>query len=439
MLFEDLHTDRFFQKNLYHEDDIIDNDRYHTLSNNNINNNINRNDYNNNDNSNNDNTQISESSFNNNKKIVFDQDGNLLKSFDYIEETFYKRENYIQADFKINLSDINGNSTSKSKSSSNEKSSNINKLPSVIDDGNIMKNTNSKMISGKISEKRDMPFQKLEKIHTNSNITYNEQYRNSNKSGNGSILTIFKNNDIVLQPLHPGSTSNLIENKNRNNGAIGIDKKSISLPYSSLVPLETVTPNQYSINQTKSGMNKTSRINTLLNDFKNGKLKDYSFLKTDHSIKNCEDDNDILNLQNNNKNQIEKRKENKTKTSSKSLISSSVSSQLQNQSPLINKNSILYLQNEETNTKSKSNFKSWIITNFAKEWEDQPWISLKCPTYNDDIEEKKEEEEIENPFNTSVNSTKKEKDLLKGVIESVPLKIAYLSQTIQHIYRNSSK
>ncbi|ORY48773.1 RNI-like protein [Neocallimastix californiae] len=230
------------------------------------------------------------------KKIVFDQDGNLLKSFDYSEEIYKYDKNYTQENYEINFTDIN-------------------------------KNHNS-----------------------NNSLNLNKQRLLNNKNYNS--VNLMKINNMTPQLIHSDNSYNAIMRISKN--------KSLKL----------------------------SKYNTLLSDIRKDIINDYDFFTNDYPIKN--------------------------------------------ENGPISQNSILFIQNEESNSKSKNRFKSWVISNFAHEWEDQPWIMIKCQKY-DDLEK---ETLISNYSEHSI--FEKGKSYSNSIIENLPLKIAYHSQTIQHIYRNSN-
>ncbi|ORX57923.1 RNI-like protein [Piromyces finnis] len=447
-------SDKFSQKYLNSSDDIILNDHLYNNSN------SHNNHYIDNDSGkslrNNDSpTPVSFSP--NSKKIVFDQDGNLLKSFDYNEEILYKKENYIQATSDINCYDdrnkkassniLNniipnvgergvassiGNDYSLKSYLFNEKSKSeapkLNKLPSVTN-GYIIKNTSllNHKISSKISgekDKRHPPTQKLEKINVNVNRVYNNQYQQPPVNSMDHIISNTKSNnsEITLQPLYPlkhnGNRLNVLNKEKNDNYSNNKNKNVESLPFN----YTTSKINQYDLSISKPIPQKTSRINSLLNDVKNGDFIDYNIFKKEY-LKNNKDFNESM--ENTNNCQLKREPTTKIEEKDKNNINTQ-RKLLQDQS--ISHNSIMYLQNEEVNVKSKNYFKSWIITNLANEWENQPWISLKCPKYNewgdnsDDINDDNNDNYLQ----------------LKGIIESLPLKIAFLSRTIQHIYKNSS-
>jgi len=407
-----------------------------------------------------------------NNRIVFDQDGNLLKSFDYSEEILYKKENYDQANFEINLSDINKNFSNKmndpntnrfstvntipssfikndysiksylSNEKSNSDTSKSNKLPSVTN-GYIIKNKkpSSHKNSGKNNEekdKQDRPIQKLEKINTNTNMVYNNRYQPTRTNPMDKMTSNNKkgsSNETILQPLYPLNYNNNISNgfdkKKMNNNNINNNSKQSEYvnPYSS----NNTKINQFDLNLSKPTSYKTSRINSLLNDFKNGDLIDSDIFKKEYLIRNHDfiENNNI----NNNKKLI---RESLMKIEEKNKINTnSTIKQLQNQS--ISRNSIMYLQNEEANEKAKNNFKSWIITNYANEWENQPWISIKCPEYNEWEKGDDRNSDDDDYYDNNYPTLKRKANTPNGITENLPLKIAFLSQTIKHIYKNSSK
>ncbi|OUM62709.1 hypothetical protein PIROE2DRAFT_10917 [Piromyces sp. E2] len=497
-------TDKFSQKYLYNNDDddilMNNNNSYHRLPSTNKSQYNQGNQYGDN---NGDNTSPIQDSFTRsspspppppppNKRIVFDQDGNLLKSFDYSEEILYKKENYTQANFDIHptadrnktslnklINDpITGNSSilpssllrndySLKSYLSNEKSNSdtqnkSNKLPSVSN-GYIIKNTKPKPSnhknSGKINnekDKRDRLLQKLEKINTNTNMVYNNQYQSQHNFVDKTDSNIKKNSggETILQPLQPLNSNiglpNTFEKKKNyisNNNKRGKPSEFIN-SFSSPNSLSKIS--QYDPGLPKPTPYKTSRINSLLNDFKNGELVDYTIFTKDYLVSNNDPSENIKNNNNinssnssnnnnsnNNKKHIrESLMKIEEKNNKSNTTNTSSTEQLQNQS--ISRNSIMYLQNEEANIKAKNNFKSWIITNFANEWENQPWISLKCPEYNEWEKEIVEGDDNHNyDYNISKSKTKKT-NIPGGIIESLPLKIAFLSRTIQHIYKNSS-
>lgn len=415
------------------------------------------------------------------KKVVFDKDGNFLKSFDYLEEIYKNEKNYTQANYEINYSDINNNYSmndntittnsqkrlnnnnndifirndysqksylSNEKINPNNSFKNLNKLPSVINK-NIVKHMNSindsdnkKFNKNKI-ENRNIINQKLEKITNNHNFN-NQKYRTSNNNdiNSNTIITnhskLYSNSDTILQPLDPlnnGTLSSRLERKKKSNTNSVIKNKnheSINLiSINNMSPQLIYNKNSYNYNISKPNTFNSNKFNTLLTNFKKDDILMNDFSLYDYSINTSSTINDnkinhIINKTNNNNINNNNKKILQEKMP---IIDINHDKKIQNQS--ISQNSIMYLKNEEANTKSKNNFKSWVIINFAHEWENQPWISIKCPTY-DELEKDKEQEIILN-YHHNKNSNS------YSIIETLPLKIAYLSQTIQHIYRNSSK
>jgi len=267
-------------------------------------------------------------------------------------------------------------------------------------------------------------------------------------------MIINENNDASLQPVNPLNRNaflNELERKkwnsndnNHNNNNIIIKKKNYNSV--NLMKINNMTPqlihsdNSYNaiMRISKNKSLKLSKYNTLLSDIRKDIINDYDFFTNDYPIKNESIVNNNIsrtsnnNIGNKNISNININNNNVKKIGKEVIPTIETRNKIDQDGP-ISQNSILFIQNEESNSKSKNRFKSWVISNFAHEWEDQPWIMIKCQKY-DDLEK---ETLISNYSEHSI--FEKGKSYSNSIIENLPLKIAYHSQTIQHIYRNSSK
>jgi len=422
------------------------------------------------------------------KKIVFDRDGNLLKSFDYSEEIYKHEKNYTQEKFEINFTDVNRHSSTHTNNidSLNKESSFVrnnyslsksyqyndnyndeikkedsNKLPLVITKNNSKNidsysknnyynvnndNINNNKRFDRICEKYDISNLKMKK-NINSN-SYSPKYEV--ESDDYRVLNTRNDDDTLLQPLNPSNHDtrlNGLEKKKSINNSSGNSKNKKYDPIN-LIAINNVGPqlipsDSMFMRLSKNKSIKPSKINTLLSTIRKENLineydslindyifnipsvshydkKNYSSKSIINNVGSNSSSNSISNNNNNNNNKVKE---------VKPAIDSS-NNKKDNWKPIC-RNSIIYLQNEESNTKAKNNFKSWVISNFEHEWEDQPWISIKCPKY-DELEE-----EETDYYQHSISV--KRKSHSNSNIENLPLKVAYLSHTIQHIYRNSSK
>jgi hypothetical protein len=263
------------------------------------------------------------------------------------------------------------------------------------------------------------------------------------------VLNTRNDDDTLLQPLNPSNhdtrLNGLEKNKSINNSSGNSKNKKydpINLIAINNVGPQLIPSDSMFMRLSKNKSIKPSKINTLLSTIRKENLineydslindyifnipsvshydkKNYSSKSIINNVGSNSSSNSINNNNNNNNNKVKEVKP----------VIDSNNNKKDNWKPIC-RNSIIYLQNEESNTKAKNNFKSWVISNFEHEWEDQPWISIKCPNY-DELEE-----EETDYYQHSISV--KRKSHSNSNIENLPLKVAYLSHTIQHIYRNSN-